>query len=534
MRDKKEHPGDMAEPVDRRLRLTRGIARARQIRGDATALSFGTLSLTWHQFGDRVARLAGVLQSLGLRDGDRVSILAHGSHRYVEALHAALWAGGVGAPVNSRFSRAEIAEMLRDCAPRVLIADDAFLAEAVSIAPGLPEPPVLIHAGEGPPPAGMIGYEAALAATPPIADAGRGGDDLACLFYTGGTTGQAKGVMLSHANLCTNALNVAGPVGLGENAIHLHCGPLFHLAAAGRMFAVTAFGGQHVVLRHFDAAEVRRAIARHRVTIATFVPTMIGSLLADPDFAAQDLSSLRIISYGAAPMPETLQRRLMEALPRCGLVQSYGMTETSPVVTMLTPEMHDPALGKLTSAGRVIANVDLRIADAEDRPVARGVVGEIQVRGPTVMLGYWNRPDLTEAALRGGWMHTGDGGYLDADGYLFVVDRLKDMIVSGGENVYSAEVENAIHSHPAVAECAVFGIPDAVWGEAVHAVVVPKDGQALTPAEVIAHCRGLIAGYKCPKAAEISAAPLPRSGVGKILKSALRAPWWADRARRVN
>lgn len=524
----------MTALMDRRLRLTRGIDRARQIRGDAIALSYGTLNLTWHQFGDRVARLAGVLRSLGAGEGDRTSILAHSSHRYVEALHAALWAGGVAAPVNSRFSRAEIAEMLRDCAPKVLIIDDAFLADAEAVLPELPERPVLLHAGEEPAPEGWLSYEAALAATPPTEDAGRGGGDLACLFYTGGTTGQAKGVMLSHANLCTNALNISGPVGLGEHAIHLHCGPLFHLAAAGRVFAVTVFGGQHVVLPRFDPAEVLRAIARHRVTLATFVPTMINSLLAEPDLEAHDLSSLRTISYGAAPMPETLQRRLMEALPRCGLLQSYGMTETSPVVTMLTREMHDPALGKLNSAGRAIANVDLRIADPDDRPVPRGVVGEIQVRGPTVMLGYWNRPDLTEAALRGGWMHTGDGGYLDEDGYLVVVDRLKDMIVSGGENVYSAEVENAIHRHPAVAECAVFGIPDPVWGEAVHAVVVPKDGEELTSAAVIAHCRSLIAGYKCPKAVEIQAELLPRSGVGKILKGALRAPWWADRARRIN
>ena len=524
----------MAEPIDRRLRLTHGITRARQIRGDATAVSSGALDLTWHAFGDRVARLAGALRSLGLGDEDRVSILAHSSHRYVETLYGALWAGGVAAPVNSRFSRAEMVEMLRDCTPRVLVADDAFLTEAKAVAALLPDPPVVVHAGDGPPRAGTVGYEEALAAAAPAEDAGRGGDDLACLFYTGGTTGQAKGVMLSHANLCTNALNVSAALGLGEDTCHLHSGPLFHLAAAGRVFAVTVFCGQHVVLPRFDAAEVLRAIARHRISIATFVPTMINSLLAEPDFAAHDLSSLRIISYGAAPMPETLQRRLMEALPGCGLAQSYGMTELSPVATMLTPEMHDPARGRLASAGRVVANVDLRIADAEDRPLPRGEVGEIQVRGPTVMRGYWNRPDLTEAALRGGWMHTGDGGRLDEDGYLFVVDRLKDMIVSGGENVYSAEVENAIHRHPAVAECAVFGIPDPVWGEAVHAVVVPKPGQALTPAEVIAHCRGLIAGYKCPKAVEIQDGLLPRSGVGKILKGQLRAPWWAGSARRVS
>ena len=493
------------------LRLTQGIARACQQTPHRSAVLAGSEKLSWAIFADRVARLAALLCREGLVPGDRVAILAESSPRYLEAYYATLWAGGIIAPVNARFAFAEMAEMLRDCAPRILLHDAGFKAQASALAGQLDAPPC-----HWPLDRPFSDVEA-------MPDAGAGGDDMACLFYTGGTTGRAKGVALSHANLALNALNISSHLGLGEDTVHLHCGPLFHLGAGARVFATTFFGGTHVVMPRFDARAVLETIARERVTHVVIVPTMAVALLAVPDFAAHDLSSLKIMSYGAAPMPAALRDALMARLPGCGLLQSYCMTETSAVVTMLPPRWHDPARGKNHTAGRALAGIDLRIADAANNPVPPGTVGEIQVRGPTVMQGYWNQPELTARTIIEGWMKTGDAGMLDEDGFLTMVDRLKDMIISGGENVYSAAVENAIHDHPAVEECAVFGIPDPVWGEAVHAVVLPKSGQALSGPEVIAHCRARIAAYKCPKSVVIAVAPLPRSGANKILKSQLRA-----------
>lgn len=508
------------------LRLTAGLARAAAIRGDALALVDGARRFTWRQHLDRVARLAGAFRALGLEAGGRVSILAESGSGYIETYHATLWAGGMLAPVNSRFAPPEMAEMLEDATPRLLLADAAHLDLARELAAGLAAPPRIIALGEE--------MEALIATHAPAEASGRGGDDPVCLFYTGGTTGRAKGVVLSHANLAINALNISAALGFGPGMVHLHCGPLFHLAAGARVYATTLFAGTHVVLPRFDAASVLRAIEAERVTTSVVVPAMVTALLERPDFAAHDLSSLRVLSYGAAPMPQALIEALLDRLPGVGLVQSYGQTELSPVATMLLPQDHRRGSPLLRTAGQPVPNVELRIADADDHPLPAGEVGEVQVRGPTVMQGYWNRPEETARALRGGWMHTGDAGLLDTKGYLTLVDRLKDMIVSGGENVYSAEVENALHDHPSVLECAVFGVPHARWGEAVHAVVVTRPEFDATEAALLAHCRTRIAGYKCPKSIELRAAPLPRSGAGKVQKSALRAPWWAGLARQVN
>ncbi|MBR0679503.1 long-chain fatty acid--CoA ligase [Roseomonas eburnea] len=508
------------------MSLTAGVARAAAIRGDCTAVVDGARRFTWREHADRVARMAAALRALGVGPGDRVSILADSSHAYVEAYHAIPWAGGVLAPVNSRFAPAEMLEMLQDATPRVLLADAAHAELAASLARDMAAPPRVVTIGAD--------LEAMIAAQAPAEDAGRGGGDLACLFYTGGTTGRAKGVMLTHANLVTNALNVSSMLGMTSETVHLHCGPLFHLGAGARVYSTTVFAGTHVVLPRFDAAAVLRTIAEDGVTMAVVVPAMVTALLGVPDFAAHDLSSLRTLSYGAAPMPQALIEALLDRLPHVGLMQSYGQTELSPVATMLSSRDHVAGSALLRSAGQVVPNVELRIADPQDHPLPPGAVGEIQVRGATVMAGYWNRPEETARALAGGWMHTGDAGYLDARGYLFLVDRLKDMIVSGGENVYCAEVENALHDHPAVLECTVFGVPHERWGEAVHAVVVARAGMELSEAGLIAHCRTRIAGYKCPKTIELRTEPLPRSGTGKVQKAALRAPWWQGLARQVN
>jgi acyl-CoA synthetase (AMP-forming)/AMP-acid ligase II len=277
---------------------------------------------------------------------------------------------------------------------------------------------------------------------------------------------------------------------------------------------------------------VAAAIEAHRVTDVLLVPTMIQMLLDSPDTANADLSSLVHLLYGASPISDGLLDRIGQRLPGVRLIQAYGMTEVAPVATVLTPEDHaDPVHRR--SGGRAAPHAEVRIVDAEDNEVPRGTVGEVVVRGDHVMLGYWNRPEETAQALRNGWMHTGDGAYMDDDGYVYIVDRIKDMIVTGGENVYSAEVENALSTHPAVAACAVIGVPDDEFGERVHAVVIPAAGATLTHEELREHCKGLIAGYKAPRSSEFVDA-LPLSGAGKILKRELRARYWSDRGRGVS
>jgi long-chain acyl-CoA synthetase len=278
-------------------------------------------------------------------------------------------------------------------------------------------------------------------------------------------------------------------------------------------------------------------VEQHGVTTALIVPTMINMLVHHPDVTTRDLSTLRGFIYGASPMPEAVIRRAMEVMPHVQFTQAYGQSEASPVMTLMPPEYHvfeGPYAGRIKSAGRAALGCDLRIMDEDDDEAPPYTVGEICGRGPMVMLGYWKQPELTAHTLRSGWLHTGDGGYLDEEGFLYVVDRMKDMIVSGGENVYSAEVEEALYNHPAVAECAVIGVPDDTWGERVHAVVRLKPGSSATDKDLIAACHERIANYKCPRSVTIQSDPLPVSGAGKILKAELRRPYWAGREKRVN
>ena len=506
----------------------------------AEALVSDEARLTRHEMVDRVARLAAVLRDLGMQEGDRVAMLAPNSHRYIEFYFGVLWGGGIVVPVNSRFALAEMIEQVRDAEPVALIVDDTFVDMGAELANSVQSIKALIITGKADASrcsVRSISYEDALQAMKPAPDAMRRDDDIACLFYTGGTTGRSKGVMLSHGNLWANAMATIAHLGLNDSLVHLHSGPLFHLGAGGRVYATAVAGGKHVVLARFTPEQALSTIARERVTVATFVPTMLTMLLQLPDLQTYDLSSLRLITYGASPMPEAVLQECLRRLPHVRFAQSYGMTELSPVATMLGAEDHrlDAPPGRLRSAGRPVYSAEVRIVDADDRELPRGEIGEIIVRGPIVMKGYWRKSELTAQTLRGGWMHTGDSGYFDDDGFLFIADRMKDMIISGGENVYSIEVENAIRSHPDVAECAVIGIPDPRWGEAVHAIVVPRAGSdSLTSETIIAHCRPLIAGYKCPRSIDILEEPLPQSSVNKIDKAALREPFWRNLARQVN
>jgi len=500
--------------------LTQGLHRAVQLTPDATMTIFGDRVRTFREVAERVARLAGALRGLGVCDGDRVAMLAFNSDRYGEYLLAVPWANAVLNPVNIRWSPNEVIYSFEDSQTSVLLVDDAFVPVLPAIRQGYPNLKAVIYCGDGPTPEGAFQYEALIAEAEPIEDARRGGDEVAGVLYTGGTMGFPKGVMLSHANLLTSALGIrASGYVFARGGRYLHAVPMFHIAGLGGWVAGLMVGGTNVIIPRFEPARVTAAIEAHRVTDVGLVPTMIQMLVDHPAVAEHDLSSLRSVLYGASPITQALLDRAMTVLPTAAFTQAYGMTELAPVATLLGPEDHRE--GRLHSAGRAALHAEVRIVDAADNEVPRGTVGEIVVRGGHVMAGYWGKPEETAAALRNGWMHTGDAAYMDDDGYVFIVDRLKDMIKTAGENVFSPEVENAVATHPAVATCAVIGVPDDVWGERVHAVVVRKPGTRVSAEEIRNHVKGLITGYKAPRSVEFVDA-LPVSAAGKVLKRTLR------------
>lgn len=513
--------------------LTQGLHRAVQQSPELPATISQGRVRPWAESAARVARLAGGLRELGVVEGDRVAMLAQNSDRYHEYLFAVPWSGAVLNPVNTRWSVAEVAYSLVDSGTRVLIVDDMFAPMVSALREGCPSIETVIHAGDGEKPADTVSYEDLVAGSDPIEDAYRHGSDLAGIFYTGGTSGAPKGVMLSHAGLVTSSLGFSAlKSGITAGGTLLHAAPMFHLADIGAWMSRNCVGGTHVMVPAFEPVAVAETIARYRISDILLVPTMIQMLVDNPAAREHDLSSIEHLIYGASPISEGLLGRVERAMPTAALIQAYGMTELSPVATVLDSTDHaDASLRR--SAGRSAPHVHVRIVDEGDNEVPTGTVGEVVVRGGNMMLGYWNRPKETETALRGGWMHTGDAAYMDECGYIFIVDRLKDMIVSGGENVYSAEVENALSKHPAVASCAVIGVPDEDWGERVHAAVILQPGATLKAEELRTHCRTLIANYKTPRTVEF-VDQLPVSGAGKILKRELRAQHWPVGDRSVN
>lgn len=516
------------------MHLTQPLYKALQERPQATALVCGQRRHTFAQFADRVARLAAVLQQLGVQPGDRVGLLALNSDRYVEYLYATWWAGGVVNPVNIRWSAREIAYSLDDCDTRILLADKNFSAVAQQQLELSRSLRTLVHFGEGPAPAVAMDAEALMAQAQPVADARRGGSDLAAVMYTGGTTGMPKGVMLTHANLYIGQLSANMAAKRPDDAVGLNMAPMFHVGGIGLTLQLMLRLCKQVIIPAFDEIKVLEAIQNERASETFMVPTMIKRLIEHPRFGEFDTSSLRLVLYGAAPIDDTLLLLAIEKLPRAGFAQLYGMTELAPVVTVLPDWCHHPdqPAKRRRAAGRAVPIAEVRIVDAEGQPVPVGTVGEIAARGPMVMAGYWNKPEQTAAVLRDGWMHTGDGGVMDEDGFVYVVDRIKDMIVTGGENVYSAEVENVVTQLPQVSMCAVIGVPDDKWGERVHAVVVLRAGTTLTEDALVAHCRSQIAGYKCPRSVEFRT-EIPLSPAGKMLKYKLREPFWKGQNRNV-
>lgn len=517
--------------------LTQCVNRAAQLRPEGLATLFGERRRTWAEYKDRISCFAGGLKNLGVEDNDRVAILSMNSDRYLEYFFAVPWAGAVVVPINIRLAPPEILYTLHDSETKVLLVDDAFAVMLPALKDKMDARTQVIFIGEGETPEGCINYEELIQNSQAVEDAGRCADDLAGLFYTGGTTGRSKGVMLTHNNLMSNALSIIPASGLNEEVTYLHAAPMFHLADCASTFAVTLVGGSHSFIPKFDPEETLKTIGEHKVTNCLLVPTMINMLINFSDFDRYDLSDLKRVMYGASPMPEAVLIKAMELLPNCEFMQGYGMTETAPIITFLDAKYHTmegPYAGRLKSAGRAGVAVEVKIADENDKEVVRGEVGQVLVRGPNVMKGYWKMDELTQETLRGGWMHTADMAYMDDEGFIYIVDRAKDMIISGGENVYSCETENAVYQHPAVKECAVIGIPHKEWGEQVHAVVVLHEGQSLSELELKNHCVELIANYKCPRSISFQLEALPVSGAGKILKTDLRKPYWDKEGKNVS
>ena len=450
------------------------VRRAVQAGANKPATAMGDRRRTWGEFDDRIRRLAGGLHKLGFLPGDRIGILALNGDRYLECLFGLSLGGFVFVPINTRLAPPEIAFWLTDSGCAALCVDEAFVPVLPRVLPDTPDIRRVLYIGEGAAPAGTLDYESLLSQARPMREAIGGDNDLAGLFYTGGTTGRSKGVMLSHNNIMSNALNLLPSSQIDDGTRFAHVAPMFHLADNAMTFSVTGFGGTHFFLPRFDPAAALKLVAEQRITHLLIVPTMVNMMVHHPEATRHDLSSLERLLFGASPMPDAVLRRAAEVLPGTKLVHLYGQSEASPLITALDPRycaFEGPFAGRSKSAGRGALDCEVRIHDADDNEVPRGAVGEVCCRGPMVMLGYWKQPEMTARTLRNGWLHTGDGGYMDNEGFVYIVDRVKDMIVSGGENVYSAETEEALYSHPAVAECAVIGVPDDTWGERVHAIV---------------------------------------------------------------
>ncbi|TGD73334.1 long-chain-fatty-acid--CoA ligase [Mangrovimicrobium sediminis] len=510
------------------------IERAARLNPQGLASRCGDREQDWASLAGRVARLAGALQALGLGEGERVAVLSLNSDRYYETVFATCWAGGAVVPLNTRWALPENRYAMEDCAPQFLFFDSGFSAQAEQLVAHCSGLRAAVFMDDGDTPPWARGYEALVADNSPVLPAARGGEAMAGIFYTGGTTGFPKGVMQSHRGLWSSAIGAAQDFSLSRSAIYLHAAPMFHIADfAGSMGATLQCAG-HVMLPAFDAGKVLASFADDGITHTLLVPSMIKMLLAHPEATTTDISQLDKILYGASPMPAATLEKCMALWPGVDLVQAYGQTELAPVATTLSPADHRAGGPRLRSAGRPTAVSDVRIVAEDGSEAAPGESGEVVVRGPHAMLGYWNKPEQTADTLREGWVHTGDAGYFDPEGYLFIVDRVKDMIVSGGENVYTTEVENALMSHTAVQDCAVIGIPHEEWGEAVHAIVILKPDASASAEELITHCRGHIAGYKLPKSVDFRSEPLPLSGAGKVLKTELRKPYWAGSERNVN
>jgi long-chain acyl-CoA synthetase len=495
-----------AEPLNRALRIA----------PEACAVVCDGRRRSYAELAARCSKLAGGLRKLGLNAGDRVGVISLNSDRYLELYLGVPAAGLVLVPVNSRLAPAEMRAILADAEVSVVFTDAEYPgAAAVDRVLSIP--------GD---------YEALIAGAdeePPLREVSE--DDLAVLFYTSGTTGAAKGAMHTHRSLVSSGLHFMATWPFDTQTRWLVASPLFHTGGTIAVLATVWAGGTHVIMPSFNPDLALDLIEREAVTHTLLVPTMLAATTNSQLSHPRTVSSLRYLSHGASPIAAETLKNTCRAFPGAELLHIYGTTEATPITTLLPHEelLIDTPLDR--SCGQPAIGVQVEVIDKRGIEVPAGTVGEIVVRSPSLMAGYWRKPVETQEVLAGGWYHTGDLGYADGHGHLFLVDRVKDMIVSGGENVYSTEVENALSDHPSVTEVAVFGVPDERWGESVYAIVVAS--QSVTADELIAHCRGHVAGFKVPKHIELRTEALPKSAAGKVLKRDLREPHWVGRQAHV-
>ena len=493
------------------------LIRAERYHGNRPAIVNGSRVIHYAKLGDRVRRAAAALIGLSLAPGTHIAIVADNGQHFLEAYFACSLAGLVAVPVNGRLAPAEVAAVLEDGDCAAVLFDDAHRA---LIADDHRRHVLLGEQAQG----GVSCWEALIADTHPdsVSFPEATERDVVHICYTGGTTGRPKGVMLSHRNVVASTTNKILLGSFQRDDVWLHAAPMFHQADSWACFAFTLLGAAHIFAPRFDAMSVVETMEKHGVTGTQVVPTMILMLLDVPGVADRDLTCIRRILYGSAPMPIEHLRRA-ESVFGPVFQHIYGLTEAAGTVAATPWPMapQESAGIRRGSCGQPVTGVNVRIVGAAGESCPPDTVGRILVSGPTVMGGYWRQADATRAVLDAGWLDTGDLGRLDDEGYLYVVDRAKDMIITGGENVYPSEVENALCAHACVAEAAVIGVQDAKWGEAVKAIVVPRLGKALDPEDLLEHCRGRLARYKCPKSIDIVES-LPRTPTGKIAKSALR------------
>ncbi len=493
---------------------THSLGRAARYYPERTALASGQRRSTFWELRNRVGSIAAMLKRQGFEVGDRLAILLPNQPEYIELVYACSWLGVIAVPLNIRLSATEIDHVLADAIPRGLVRHSSLPIPTVKVPWQIVVDEEPLDVPSDPYPEPIYDPEAILA-----------------LIYTSGTTGRPKGAVLTHADILANVHHLNYWMPYVEGSVYLHAAPMFHIADFPVMFAAPAFGVCQVTIPKFSPRSFCETVEHERVRHTVLVPTMINLLTQFPELTKYDLTSLEVLGYGGSPMAPNVIHRTREVLPHLKLIQVYGLSETG-FLTGLKDHEHTGT--RLTSCGRSCPGVDMRIVDESGKEVEAGKTGELAARGANVMRSYWNNPQETALAFRDGLFRTGDVGYRDAEGFFYILDRLKDMIVTGGENVYSGEVEAVIYAHPAVREAAVFGIPDPQWGELVMAYIVLKPGKSLSADELITYCRRNLANYKIPRRVEFSETELPKSGSGKILKRVLRERFWSHQERAVS
>lgn len=504
----------------------------------------GEKRYTYQEFSNRISRLAHGLSQLGIRKEDKVAILHPNCHYFLEAYYGISLIGAISVPINYRLSPGEITFILKDSESKALIVDPMFQKTVEAIQEETPQIKKWIWTGDGKVNRGNrdLSYEEWIhnSKEGPFPEISIDEEDLAQIYYTSGTTGRPKGVMLSHKNVMTHALGTIAEIHLTDRDVWIHVAPLFHLADAWATWAITWVGGTHVLIREFDPKVVLETIQKEKVTLTNLIPTMLNLMVNHPDVGRFDYRSLRVLLSGGAPIAPEVVRKIIETF-KCDYIQTYGMTETSPYLTLSILKNHlktlppEEQLKIKSKTGREFIAVELKVVNDKGEEVRKDEkeVGEIIVKGDIVTRGYWKLPEETEKAIKDGWLYTGDLAVMDEEGYVTIVDRKKDMIVTGGENVYSTEVENVLYMHPSILECAVIGVPDPKWGEAVKGIVVLKPGHKATEEEIIRFCKERMAHYKAPKSIDFIEA-LPRTGSGKIHKKGLRDKYWEGYEKKVH